>query len=415
LPEFGEDDWIARCFVELITRCWHNDPSMRPDFGTIVEVLQSVKQFHARQNDGDDHQTTQTTENVVASIIHMLEPSRPIIEPMVNYTITEREHVVCSWIHKAFVLSSPSRIHCISMVKQWSNRWHSFVGPHIIRVGKEMETKECTQILGGARDGCVHVWEMDSGKLVHSISAHNKRVNAMAVINDHLWSCGDDGLVCVCDTQEMKVVQKLKEHTKPVLCLCWNKERNWILSGGEDSKICVWDATTMQMQFQVTCKAEVLSLVVFPHLVWVGTTCGIDIYSLKEREMTHEIHVGSNKDVVKQLIVVDERVWAACNYDIHIWDVDKKTGHPLKLEATLKPQLGRVDCLCQVGMFVLGSFWSYPEIVLWNSKTFDYVATLLGNENQEPTRRILMVDETTMCTTCYDQAAPAVVWKIRAK
>jgi len=179
--------------------------------------------------------------------------------------------------------------------------------------------------------------------------------------------------------------------------------------------LCVWDATTLKKQFHVMCKAEVLCLVAFHHFVWVGTPCGIDVHLIKERKMTHETHVGSDKDVVKQLIVVDGRIWGACNNDIHIWSVDERTGHPLKLEGTLKPNLGRVECLCRVGMFVLSTFKNDPAIVLWNSKTFEYVATVVGNEKGEPSRGIMMVDDSTMCTTCLDKSSPVVVWRLRAK
>jgi len=130
----------------------------------------------------------------------------------------------------------------------------------------------------------------------------------------------------------------------------------------------------------VTCKAEVLSLVAFHHFAWVGTSRGIDVYSIMESCSRYKQHFGSNKEVVKQMVVIDGKIWTACNNDVQIWSIDQITGHPLKLEAKLSPHLGRVERLCQVGMFVLITFQSYPEIVVWNSKTFDYVATLLGNE-----------------------------------
>jgi len=210
----------------------------------------------------------------------------------------------------------------------------------------------------------------------------------------------------------MKLVQKLKgTHNASVLSLL-ERRKKLDVERRRGFRIMCGDATTMQKKFHVTCKAEVLCLVAFHHFAWVGTSCGIDVYSIKERDMLHETHFGSDKDVVKQLIAVDRRIWGACNNDIHVWSVDEMTGHPLKSEATLEPHLGRAECLCRVGIFVLITFKNDPVIVLWNSKTFEYVATLVGNE-KEPSRGIAMVDDFTMCTTCLDKSAPVVVWRTR--
>jgi len=153
----------------------------------------------------------------------------------------------------------------------------------------------------------------------------------------------------------------------------------------------------------------------FDHFAWVGTSSGIDVFSITDKDMAYQSHVGTNKEVVKQLVVIDGRIWAACNKIIQVWSVNETTGHSLQLIATLKPHLGRVECLYQIGMFVLLTFQTDPAIVLWNSKAFEYVATLVGNEKGQPSRGITMVDDSIMCTACFDKSSPVIVWRLRLK
>lgn len=87
---------------------------------------------------------------------------------------------------------------------------------------------------------------MKSGKLVHEVKGHSKRVMTLAYSSKYsmLISGGEDGLVLGVkdlggDTWE-EVIRLKHETSKKIQSVCFYEEEDSILSGSDDGEVSVW-------------------------------------------------------------------------------------------------------------------------------------------------------------------------------
>eukprot|EP01105_Mastigella_eilhardi_P018503 TRINITY_DN4289_c0_g1_i2.p1 TRINITY_DN4289_c0_g1~~TRINITY_DN4289_c0_g1_i2.p1 ORF type:complete len:729 (-),score=169.87 TRINITY_DN4289_c0_g1_i2:88-2226(-) len=87
----------------------------------------------------------------------------------------------------------------------------------------------------------IHVYDRETHEKRHSFKAHLKKINALCVVRGStVWSCSDDGTICIWDAASYTRLDKLVRHEGIVYNLAVLGKYVW--SCGWDKKIMIWHA-----------------------------------------------------------------------------------------------------------------------------------------------------------------------------
>jgi cell division cycle 20, cofactor of APC complex len=122
----------------------------------------------------------------------------------------------------------------------------------------------------GSSLGVVQLWDVETKKLLRTMSGHDGRVSSLAW-NQHLVSSGSrNGMIINFDVRaEAPFISRWNQHTREVCQLAWSPDGATLASGSNDDTICIWDinaATCSKPRFQFTNHvAAVKALAWSPH------------------------------------------------------------------------------------------------------------------------------------------------------
>lgn len=105
------------------------------------------------------------------------------------------------------------------------------------------------EVLGGANDGAIYVYDREAGERTLRIPAHDDDVNAVSFADSAsqiLFSGGDDGFVKVWDRRTLdeampKPVGTLTGHTDGVTFIDARGDGRYLISNGKDQTLKLWD------------------------------------------------------------------------------------------------------------------------------------------------------------------------------
>jgi len=100
----------------------------------------------------------------------------------------------------------------------------------------------------GTHRGYVQIWDVLANKKVNTLEGHTARVGALAWNGDNLSSGSRDRLILQRDirTPPLASERKLAGHRQEVCGLKWSPDNQYLASGGNDSKLFVWNSSSIQ-------------------------------------------------------------------------------------------------------------------------------------------------------------------------
>jgi formylglycine-generating enzyme required for sulfatase activity len=109
-----------------------------------------------------------------------------------------------------------------------------------------------TTLAGGGFDEVVRVWDVQSGKTIHSWRGHSGVIYAVCWSPDgkQLASGGADAIVRVWDLDVGRLVHICKTREKSVLGLAWSPDGTAIACGTDTGRILLWDAKTGEQKLR---------------------------------------------------------------------------------------------------------------------------------------------------------------------
>ncbi len=103
-----------------------------------------------------------------------------------------------------------------------------------------------TRFASAAYDHSVRVWNAQTRRVETRLRGHSAEVNGVAWAPDgrRLASASADGTVCVWDTEQGRGLRALAGHRGPVWDAKWSPDGAWIATACDDGAVRVWDPET---------------------------------------------------------------------------------------------------------------------------------------------------------------------------
>lgn len=101
-------------------------------------------------------------------------------------------------------------------------------------------------LVSGSNDNTIKIWNMHTGKSLHTLSGHSRGVNSIAISRDGrtLASGSDDKTIKIWNLLTGKLLRTLNGHSDLVASVAFSPNEQILASGSSDGTINLWDYRT---------------------------------------------------------------------------------------------------------------------------------------------------------------------------
>ncbi len=100
----------------------------------------------------------------------------------------------------------------------------------------------------GGFEASIDLWNLNTESLQSSFKAHDYSVRAVIFdLNNMLITAGTDGVIKYWDTDNQKLIREYSGHTARIRTLALSPDKQYIASGGEDTKVKIWNKMTGEL------------------------------------------------------------------------------------------------------------------------------------------------------------------------
>lgn len=201
-------------------------------------------------------------------------------------------------------------------------------------------------VVSGSGDKTINLWNLGSGKLLHTFEAHSNWVRCVAFSpqSELLASCSADKTIKLWQLSNYKLIHTLTGHSNGVSSVTFSPDEQTLISGGDDEKLKLWDVSSGNQTHNLTQHSgSVLSVTVSSDGKTIATGCGDQIVRLWDFDsgllmLTLTGHSGWVRSVA---ISPNNQIIASGSEDntIKLWQLDGK------LIRTLNGHLNRVTAI----------------------------------------------------------------------
>ncbi|MEO1184722.1 MAG: hypothetical protein AAFX46_08450, partial [Cyanobacteria bacterium J06636_27] len=98
-------------------------------------------------------------------------------------------------------------------------------------------------------DKVIKIWDVNTGKCLHSLQAHNNRIRKVVFSPDGkiLASCSDDKTIKIWNSNTGENISIFSGHNKAVWAIAISPDNKMLASGGEDETIKLWHLQTGEL------------------------------------------------------------------------------------------------------------------------------------------------------------------------
>ena len=145
-----------------------------------------------------------------------------------------------------------------TVIRVWNLRtgelMHAFRG-HEDLVTSLAFNADGSLLASGSADNTVQLWDtsaiISTGKSLHEFTEHEDWVNSVAFHETTLASAGFDNTIFLWDIDTKKLLYTLTEHRGSVEAIAFSRDGETLASGGHDGKVLLWELTPPQIEADV--------------------------------------------------------------------------------------------------------------------------------------------------------------------
>lgn len=423
---------VPHAVKELMTRCWHADPMMRPDFGEILNILQTVatdaglapvpapvqRPVSTWRSTGVSQRANYFRHPISRSLHSTIPLESGVLSLAYNAAQTEI-WAGCS-DGNVRIFNSKTRVrnvevHPVSNTHSSNARIHQLL--YVSRKPTEYPAlQEASSSLAAITAGTSR-----PTSLTASWPSASSAPATSASIADRIWSVSDRIVVW---NPESRLLEKelFAPHTSVVRSMIYLEAKQQVWTADVSGLVCIWDVNTY----------DLISTIVAPELsnapifcmcyieetgtIWLGSYSKIIVVKVNERTVVDawEAHSGYR---IMAMSVAGSTVWTGSELRICLWDkvtrkaiIDANTNLP----AERLVEFGVVSLITtkrpNEGLHV----WSGDSngtVTVWNadnptnanttSKPTNPIFQVLSNHKKDSVHAILILDDGTVCTGSY--------------
>jgi len=163
-----------------------------------------------------------------------------------EYIIKSGSKINCSCIgnssYGVFCTGDDSKNICVWAMQ--SQMPLKVLGGHSSEISSIIFSKDEKYVFAGTAGGSIHMWDLDTQKIVVSLKEHRNSCTTLAVpfspLTSTLVSGSQDTNVKVWDLRTGKSSHTFRGHDGPVNSVCFAPSGQWVGSGGDDGTIKVF-------------------------------------------------------------------------------------------------------------------------------------------------------------------------------
>jgi len=210
---------------------------------------------------------------------------------------------------------------------------------HEFTVWSVVLTQDGRHVISGGQDATVRLWDIQTGKLVHTFIGHEGPVYGLVATSDgrRIFSVSDrDFAVRVWDVEAGTALNTLTPNSLHTNSIAITPDDCYVITGGDDGKDRVWDIGHSVMARIREQGAGVFSIAVSPNGAYLVSgskrALGRDptgilwLRDLDTGALLHTLH-GHKGNVTRLVFTPESRfmISGGQDGDVHIWDVDSGT------------------------------------------------------------------------------------------
>lgn len=183
------------------------------------------------------------------------------------------------------------------------------------------------QVWGGLESGTVCLWDIESGKCLHSFAAHEKAIQSIAVAHGMVASGATDTEVCLWDIAQNTRRHTFKGHERIVTSVAFNPDGSLLASASKDATVRLWDTRSGSCVEVLSGHKELVSAVAFSpdggRVIAAAEDGSVSIWDLRRREISTVLRKNDWR-VTGIALSADGRLLSCSARDgsVSLWDLE---------------------------------------------------------------------------------------------
>ncbi|WYM03263.2 MAG: ferric reductase-like transmembrane domain-containing protein [Gloeotrichia echinulata CP02] len=198
---------------------------------------------------------------------------------------------------------------------------------HVSAVESVAITSDGNVIASGSWDKKIKLWNLKTGKLIRTLSGHSDDVKAIAFSRDGktLASASWDKTVKLWDVETGKIL-RVFQHSDPVRTVAISPDGQMIVSGCEDGKVIIWQMTSGKLNIPLAAHNQAVRSVAFSAdgqtLASASNDQTIKLWNLQTGQLLHTLP-GHKNAIYSVAFSADGQTLASGSYDqtIKLWNL----------------------------------------------------------------------------------------------
>jgi WD40 repeat protein len=247
-------------------------------------------------------------------------------------------------------------------------------------------SKDSRYIVSGGDDNMVRLWDLESGRLLHTLEGHEDSVLTVAISDDNrrLVSGSVDKTVKLWDLESGRLLNTLEGHKGYVwsVAISGDNDRRSLVSGSSDHTVRLWDLESGHLLLTMRGHEDTVKSVAISgdnrHLVSGSDDHTVRLWDLESGRLL--LTLEGHEDAVRSVAISGDNrhlVSGSDDHTVRLWDLESG-----RLLLTLEGHEGHVRSVAISGdnrLLVSGS--SDKTVRLWDLKSGRLLNILKGHEN----------------------------------